>query len=93
MTAAKVINMQEQTLVRYKAVQDDLKQLKREEKELKAMLMNWIPDGDTLSVGGLTALHKVNERKGLDTDTLKKDLPELWQEYGKVSYSHSIIVC
>lgn len=92
---ANIIELQEalrfETLQRYKEVQDTLSTLRKEEKELKEKIISMMTN-NRLEVNDLVAILKITESHSIDTDAVKKDFPELWKEYPKVTERKSIVI-
>ena len=66
---------------------------KKRADALKAEIENLFEDGrDTLSAGRYVVIKKVTIKRNLDTATLRKELPELWAEYGKDVPSVSLAI-
>lgn len=93
---AKVISIQEHriegTAARYKEIKVLQATLKKEADTLKNILLNYCDEDSTAQAGGLTIVHTTRRSRTLDTATLKKELPELWTEYGRDQISHLIDV-
>ena len=95
MNTAMAIDFREHELMKameaYTAIQKELSAARKVEKELKTAILEAM-NGDTLTAGPFTAVLKVTTARGLDTDTLKKELPELWKEYGKDTERKSLVI-
>lgn len=93
---AKVISIQEHriedTAARYKELKAQQAALKKEVDALKNILLEYCEEDSTKQAGALTIVHTTRKSRNLDTTTLKKELPELWKEYGKDQISHYIEV-
>ena len=92
---ALVIDLKEAELVsaieRYKEIKGMISERQKEEKALKSHLIENMTD-NKLTAGSYTAVLKTTTVNGLDTDTLKKELPELWTEYGKTTERNTLII-
>lgn len=93
---ARIIDFEEakkiETIEKYQQITAELSSMKKEADALKRQLMDWIPERDKMTAGDYTVIHKVTESTQLDTAAIKDILPELWQEYGKITESHSIVI-
>ena len=95
MSTARAIDFREHELIKsmeaYQEIQAELSAARKVEKELKTKILGAMIDGK-LKAGPFTAILKVTTARGLDTDTLKKELPELWKEYGKDTERKSLVI-
>lgn len=93
---AKVISIQEHKIeeaaARYKEAKTQVATLKKELDALKTILQEYCSEDTTKEAGRFTIVHTTRKSRNLDTTTLKKELPELWTEYGKDQISHYIEV-
>ena len=96
MNASKVINIndkrQEAVAARYKEIKAQQAALAKEEKELKALIIGWVPENSTAVIGPYTIIHECAETHALDQDALKAIYPELWREYDKVGSRRTVKV-
>ena len=95
MNTAKTYDFREleniKIITAYKQAQEELSVLRKMEKQLKDKIITRLEDGK-LTAGEYTVSLKVTTARGLDTDTLRKELPELWDEYGKDTERKSLVI-
>lgn len=95
MNTAKTYNFAELETIKlitdYKHAHEELAVLKKTEETLKKKLLALLGDGK-LTAGDYTVTLKVTTSRGLDTQTLREELPELWDEYGKDTERKSIVI-
>ena len=65
------------------AVSRDFLQIDNKEDAIKAHMTE--ADTDTITAGAFKVTWKAVTSTRIDTTALRKDLPEIWQEYGKTT--------
>lgn len=95
MNTAKTYNFAEletiKLITEYKRTHEELSALKKTDDALKKKLLALLGDG-YLEAGDYKVTLKVTTSRGLDTKTLRAELPELWDEYGMDNERKSIVI-
>lgn len=79
-------------IIEYLDAVEKAREWDKRKKDLDALIKSWIPSGETITIGNYNVRVNVTETHGLDTKTLKKELPELWTEYPSVGTRSTLVI-
>lgn len=79
-------------LAAFIVAQETRKAAEKQEKALKAMILEFMHDSELLETDLYSVVVKKTEKSTLDTAALYKDFPDIKKDYGKTIVSRSVDV-